>query len=218
MAMYEKWDDALADALAQPFPPECVKQLRKGGAPIPFISWHFYAARLNALVGPEGWSMGTPILHDLAGKLVVGLPVSILGVTKINFGTEDEGKDDFGDAATNAWAMAFKRTLALFGMGLYMYDKDRRNAAPAAPRPAPAAAQSNGNAPALASEAQLKRLFALAKDAGWSGDALRFYLHGCGHSTKAVPREKYNDICADMQDAELLARVVADMANTGAAA
>lgn len=123
MAKYTEWCPALEAALSEPFPAAVVKQKSKGGTRIAFVPWHHYVRRLNALVG-SGWSMGEPVVREVAGKLVLGVPVTILGVSRVNFGDEDEGKDDYGTASTNAWAQAFKRTCALFGIGLDMYDKD----------------------------------------------------------------------------------------------
>lgn len=131
MARYTEWCEDLERELAEPFPKEWIQQKRQGGTSIDFVGWPLYVHKLNALVGP-GWSMGTPILQEVGGKLVMGLPITILGVTRVNFGSEDEehgnaGEDgkvrDFGSAETNSFAQALKRTLALFGMGLPMYDK-----------------------------------------------------------------------------------------------
>lgn len=133
MAQFTEWCDALEDALSEPFPEDVVQQKRKGGTAISFVAWHHYVRKLNDLVG-AGWSIGTPIITEVGGKMVVALPVTILGTTRINFGSEDEDKDDYGDAATNAWAQAVKRTLALFGMGLYMYDKTRPQPRQAVPQ------------------------------------------------------------------------------------
>jgi hypothetical protein len=121
----------LEAALAEPFPAEFVQRKTKGGSSVSFVGWHIYVMRLNDLVGP-GWSMGEPILKEVGGKLIMGLPVTIFGITRVNFGSEDEehgnadddGKvRDFGSAETNSFAQALKRTLALFGMGLNLYDK-----------------------------------------------------------------------------------------------
>lgn len=122
MAKYEKWCEQLEKDLAEPFPQEIVQQKSKGGTSISFVAWHHYVWRLNNLVG-GGWSMSEPLVKEVAGKLVMGVSVTILGVTRVNFGDEDEDKDNYGTACTNAWAQAFKRTCALFGIGLYMYDK-----------------------------------------------------------------------------------------------
>ena len=132
MARFSLWCPELESALAEPFPKEWIKEKRQGGRPISFVSWHLYVHRLNDLTGP-GWSMGEPILKEVGGKLVMGLPLTIFGVTRVNFGSEEEehgnadedGKvRDYGSAETNAFAQALKRTCALFGLGLSLYDKD----------------------------------------------------------------------------------------------
>lgn len=157
MSYHTAWSPELVAALAAPFPPECFQQKEMRSkktnttTSIPFVAWHHYVRKLTELVGP-GWSMGTPILHPIGAgedaKLVIALPITILGVTRVNFGSEDEDKDDFGDAATNAWAQSFKRTCALFGMGLDMYLKSKPAARQPAPanRDAPAPSDNNGKA------------------------------------------------------------------------
>jgi hypothetical protein len=157
MARFTEWSPELEAALAEPFPAEWVKQKKAGkgerAASISFVSWNRYAERLNDLVG-GGWSMGTPVTLHVGDKLVMGLPVTVLGATRINFGDEDdsewetvtdqqtgeetEKKTMYGSPATNAFAQAFKRTCALFGIGLYLYNKgapvsagNRSTAAPA---------------------------------------------------------------------------------------
>lgn len=122
MAKFTEWCPALEAALAEPFPPEFVQQKKKGGTAIDFVAWHHYARRLNELVG-GGWSVGELSMREVGGKLLIALPLTILGATRTNVGTEDEDKDDYGDAGTNAWAQAFKRSASLFGVGLGMYDK-----------------------------------------------------------------------------------------------
>lgn len=139
MARFTEWSPELESELARPFPREWEQTKRQGSATLTFVGWHFYVHRLNELVGP-GWSMGEPILREVGGKLIMGTPVTILGVTRVNFGSEeeehgnaeevDDGKGgtkkvvrDYGSAETNSFAQAFKRTCSLFGLGLYMYDK-----------------------------------------------------------------------------------------------
>lgn len=122
MAKYAEWCEGLEHDLAEPFPSSLIQQKRKGGSNISFVAWHAYAARLNDLVG-SGWSVGELTMREVGGKLVTMLPLTIFGTTRVNVGSEDEDKDDFGDASTNSWAQAFKRSCALFGLGLSMYDK-----------------------------------------------------------------------------------------------
>lgn len=158
MATFTAWCDDLEAALAEPFPADVVQVKDEGKrGKYDFVSWHHYARRLNHLVG-GGWEAKDPAWGVVGGKLVMGVPVTILGVTRTNFGDEDEEAEVneagnskmFGTPVTNAWAQAFKRSCALFGMGLEFYDKRRRRArsetqqssAPAEPRatgPAPKA-------------------------------------------------------------------------------
>lgn len=128
MSTYTEWTPELGAALSERFPEEAHQTKTQGGSNITFVAWHEYAHRLNVTVGPQNWSAGAPIFHEVGGKLVMAVPVTILGVTKVNVGDEDEDKDSFGTASTNAWAQAYKRSCALFGMGLYMYDKTGKRA------------------------------------------------------------------------------------------
>jgi hypothetical protein len=127
---YSEWSDSLADELARPFPASVVKYKKKGGASIAFVSWHIYAARLSQIVGPHGWSAAVTHHFEVGGKLALAVTVTILGHSQTQVGTAEEDKDDYGDAATNAWAQAFKRACASFGLGLSMYH-------PANPLPPP---------------------------------------------------------------------------------
>lgn len=131
MAKYTEWSDDLAKALAAPFPVGLHAQKDKKGT---FVAVQHYVARLNALVGPHGWSMPAPVAYHAGSKLGLAVGVTVLGVTKWNVGDEmedhgepdEDGKTrDFGSSSTNSWAQAFKRCCAYgFGMGLYLYDKN----------------------------------------------------------------------------------------------
>jgi len=143
----EKYDavnwDGLLGLLAAPFPAEAHEKKKQGGAQITFISWHHYVARLNE-IAPD-WSMETDI-EEVGGKLLVKCSLTINGITRCNYGDEDVGKDAFGTTITNAYAQAFKRAAAMFGVGLYLYDEDARKAAL---RPQPKRkGDGNGNKPA----------------------------------------------------------------------
>lgn len=132
MAKYTEWCRELEEDLAAPFPPEELKAFKKGGKLFSFAPVWFYARRLNRLVGVGGWAAGMPVFHDAGGKLVQAVPITIFGVLRCNVGDEedehggvdDEGKAQYGSASTNSWAQGFKRSMALFGVGLdqfYIY-------------------------------------------------------------------------------------------------
>src|SRR5688500_11750173 len=139
MAKFTEWCPERVEALAAPFPKELHAQKDRRGT---FVSVHHYVARLNELVGPNGWSMPEPSTYHAGAKLGCAVGITILGVTKWNVGdemedhgepveyTDDQGKTrekvvDFGSSSTNSWAQAFKRCCAYgFGLGLYLYDKE----------------------------------------------------------------------------------------------
>lgn len=136
---FTAWCPELRAALAEPFPREAHTNKGSKGT---FVSVHLYHARLNELVGVDGWSMPAPLTYRAGEKLGMVVGVTVLGVTKWNVGDEmeDHGEPieytdpqsgevrekvvDYGSSSTNSWAQAFKRCMAYgFGMGLYLYDK-----------------------------------------------------------------------------------------------
>jgi hypothetical protein len=167
--MHTSWTPELVAALAEPFPRELHTNKHNRGT---FVSVRHYVARLNELVGPQGWSMDAPVAFHAGNKLCLGVGVTILGVTKWNVGDEQEDHGDpieytdpnsgevkekvvdFGSSSTNSWAQAFKRCLAYgFGLGLYLYDKDFTKqylASRAAPKQTPEQARSEEWEAALA--------------------------------------------------------------------
>jgi len=118
----KKDDKTLADVLAERFPEACHKTLPKeGGKNVTYVEVWDYQQRLNQTVGVQGWDSQVR-LEAAGGKLIATLSLTILGVTKTNLGDEDAEKESWGGAATAAYAQAFKRAAAGFGMGLYMYE------------------------------------------------------------------------------------------------
>lgn len=147
MPKYTEWSDELVKELAEPFPRELHQQKDRRGT---FVSVHDYVHRLNALVGPQGWSMEPPTDYHSGNKLGLCVGVTIFGVTKWNVGDEmeDHGEPDednkvrdFGSSSTNSWAQGFKRCMAYgFGLGLYLYDKQwTKQYLAGGPRPEPPA-------------------------------------------------------------------------------
>lgn len=133
---FEEWNEDLIAALNEPFAPDTHKTKRQGGSEITFVDVHQYKERLNATVGPHGWSC-TLRLEPIGGKLIATVALTVLGVTKENVGDEVEvpevnergNEKIIGGPATNSYAQAFKRAASDFGLGAYLYDKEKRDAA-----------------------------------------------------------------------------------------
>ena len=133
---FDAWTEELIAALNEPFAAESHKTKKQGGSEITFVDVHKYKERLNATVGPHGWSC-TLRLEPIGGKLIATVALTVLGVTKENVGDEVEvpelnerGNEKIvGGPATNSYAQAFKRACSDFGLGAYLYDEQKRNAA-----------------------------------------------------------------------------------------
>lgn len=115
---------AIIADLSRALPPECIDTLIKGGVTIQYLHWHTVAAVLDAYA--PGWE-GTVIRVDKIGERLsvtyrITIPAAEGLCSREDSGMEDEDKDDYGDAMTNATATAFKRTAAKFGVARDLYD------------------------------------------------------------------------------------------------
>jgi hypothetical protein len=80
---------------------------------LPYVDLRTYQDRLDAVVGPEGWSVEyRPTGNSLICRLTV------LGISKEDIG---EPSSDGDNPATEALAQSFKRACTAFGLGRYLY-------------------------------------------------------------------------------------------------
>lgn len=112
-------------ALMERFPDRWHESKSLKGNKITFVSWHHYADQLDRILGPDGWTIEEPTVTVTPNRVIVAVGLTIPGSgTKWNVGDEVLDKDSFGTASTNAFAQAFKRAAAMWGLGRYMYEKD----------------------------------------------------------------------------------------------
>ena len=113
--------EAVFAALAAPFPPEIVelkpgvvREEKRRALALAYVDARHYQARLDAVVGPNGWQ----VAYRPWGERAVICALTILGITR-----EDVGEAEKGDPnqATSAAMQAFKRACAAFGLGRYLY-------------------------------------------------------------------------------------------------
>lgn len=111
--------------LAAPFPiaqvevkPGSVSRDGTSALALAYCDWRLYAERLDAIVGPERWS----IQLVPWGPTRVIARLTILGVTKDSSGEGDPSDPNCG---TIAEAQAKKRACAEFGLGRYFYSLPR---------------------------------------------------------------------------------------------
>ena len=116
--------DIVAD-LSKPLAQRHLKTRRQGGAELTYLEWHTAVKYLD-LFAP-GWSYAVKNVA-LVGNLVtvvaaISIPCLEGVVTREATGCEEADSKGYGDAVSNAEAMALKRAASKFGLGLYLYQK-----------------------------------------------------------------------------------------------
>ena len=116
--------DIITD-LSKPLPKRHLKTRRQGGAELTYIEWHVAVRYLDHFA--PGWSYAVKRV-SLVGNLVVviasiSVPCLEGTITREATGCEEADTKGYGDAVSNAEAMALKRAASKFGLGLYLYSK-----------------------------------------------------------------------------------------------
>ena len=111
----------LSKAIAQ----RHLRTRRQGGTEITYIEWHVAVKYLDLFAA--GWSYHVRAVQ-LVGNLVtvvasISIPCAEGVVTREATGCEEVDARGYGDACSNAEAMALKRCASKFGLGLYLYSK-----------------------------------------------------------------------------------------------
>jgi len=116
--------DIIAD-LSKPLAQRHLKTRKQGGHELTYLEWHTAVKYLD-LFAP-GWSYHVRSVQ-LVGSLVtviasISIPAAEGVITREATGCEDADSKGYGDAVSNAEAMALKRAASKFGLGLYLYQK-----------------------------------------------------------------------------------------------
>ena len=111
--------------LSAPIAARHLKRRKQGGAELAYIERHTAVKYLD-LFAP-GWSYRVGNV-SLLGELVtvvasISIPAADGIITHEASGCESLNAKGYGDAVSNAEAMALKRAAAKFGLGLYLYSK-----------------------------------------------------------------------------------------------
>src|SRR6184192_1478306 len=115
-----EWTRDVQDALAAPFPEDEIEFLPRAATngralALAHIDARTVMRRLDAVVGPDGWSFDFDVLSPDCKKIKGKL--TVLGITKCDAGeasTEDE-------ILKSAVSDALKRCAVHFGIGRYLY-------------------------------------------------------------------------------------------------
>lgn len=116
--------DIIAD-LSKPLNARHLKTRKQGGHEITYIEWHTAVKFLDHFA--PGWSYAVKSV-SLVGELVtviasISIPCAEGVVTREATGCEEADAKGYGDAVSNAEAMALKRAASKFGLALYLYGK-----------------------------------------------------------------------------------------------
>ena len=116
--------DIITD-LSKPLPKRHLKTRRQGVTELTYIEWHVAVKYLDHFA--PGWSYAVKSV-SLVGNLVTvissnSIPAIEGVITREATGCEEADSKGYGDAVSNAEAMALKRAASKFGLGLYLYSK-----------------------------------------------------------------------------------------------
>jgi hypothetical protein len=116
---------AIIADLSKPLPSRWLKTRKQGGQDLTYIEWHTAVRYLDHHA--PGWSYAVKSV-SLVGNLVtviasISIPCLEGVVTREATGCEEADAKGYGDAVSNAEAMALKRAAAKFGLALYLYQK-----------------------------------------------------------------------------------------------
>lgn len=108
--------------LSERMPDDLIKTRKQGGTELSYIEWFTAAEQLDKIA--VDWEDDIESVTIVDNKLIIVVGITIRGVRRANVGIEDLTTDSYGDVASNAFAMAFKRAAALFGIARHLYKKD----------------------------------------------------------------------------------------------
>jgi hypothetical protein len=116
--------DIVAD-LSKPIAQRHLRTRRQGGTELTYIEWHTAVKYLDHHA--PGWNYSVRSVQ-LVGNLVtvvaaISIPCAEGIVTREATGCEPADAKGYGDAVSNAEAMALKRAASKFGLALYLYQK-----------------------------------------------------------------------------------------------
>jgi Rad52/22 family double-strand break repair protein len=116
---------AIIADLSKPLAQRHLKTRRQGGADLTYIEWHTAVRYLDHYAA--GWSYNVRSVQLVSSLVTVIASISIPSLEGIIIreatGCEDVNAKGYGDAVSNAEAMALKRAASKFGLGLYLYSK-----------------------------------------------------------------------------------------------
>ena len=117
---------AIVADLSRPVAPRHIRTRKQGGSTLSYIEWHTACNYLDHYAPGWAWEI-VSIAEHVGGLTVVhgslSIPAAEGSTTRHATGIEETDNKGYGDAVSNASAMAFKRAAAMFGLGRHLYSK-----------------------------------------------------------------------------------------------
>jgi hypothetical protein len=114
----------IIEQLAEPFGPEDIEYVRKGGGELAYVSYPAVVQRLDAVV-PGEWSFTFKEAHWTADYVSVVCDLTVAGCTRSQAGGMS-AKRDQGDALKGAMSYALRKAASLFQVGLHLWTNPPR--------------------------------------------------------------------------------------------
>ena len=182
----------------------------RGGRSFTYVDARAVQDRLDAVVGPGGWSIRFEVVDQAQGSVKCAL--TVLGVTKEDFGYPNNGEES-DEPLKQAASDALKRAGCQFGIGRYLWQSSAGQRPPqqTGNRPAETFAERVFTPPARppetggqqesrpilpATEAQLRAIFAIGrKRTGWDDEAMEAHTKNLyGVSVSALTRRQASEL------------------------
>ncbi len=165
----------LLEKLAEPVNEDLIKTKpgikdRNGNdVQIRYLEWHAVTDILDNVHAE--WETHIKEVGHINGQIYVRVALTIAGVTRENVGFEDSQTDTFGDPFSNAYAMALKRSAALFGIGRALYRASEKTSVSSPEEPKTGKSRGQ-NSTALATEKQRNAILSILADSRLTGEEL----------------------------------------------
>ncbi len=217
--MERSFKDILAD-FAQPIPKEYLKTkpvFEKGQktGEITFAPWGSYVKLLLKYCPGYDWEIRTQYLPD---KVIVEGRLTIKAIegrfVYEATGVQDADNNNYGDAVYDAEASAMRRACAKAGLGLHLWAKQdlpntnnysTHQVNKSRPKPTTKGSEKHHKIPdRKVTEAQLKRLYAIAHESGLTNEEAEAVINGFGYqSSKDIPMSEYDEVVEVIKTAKV---------------
>lgn len=112
----------ILNSLRAPLPEKLIKKRKQGGTDIDYIEWTTASDVLDEKV--VNYQVDIAKVIEMGDYVMIEVGITINGERRANVGSEKLSHKGFGDPFTNAYAQAFKRAAASWGIARTLYQDE----------------------------------------------------------------------------------------------